>query len=197
MKPILLYSLLVCPLLADAPKKPLPGRYNALHSSSPFTTPAPVVVNNAPVVNPLADWALGGVTKFPDGYFVILLNKKKPDERVVIQPGRYSEFKVLEVIEGGLKVDEDGKMDYSGTTVKLMHGSTQGVVGYDEKLLAIKNPPPAQQQGQPQIQGQRQGLPPGFTGNRDGGDRQPRIRTLVTPQTQPQNQQQQQPQRQR
>lgn len=192
MKLALFLCLLPLPLLADAPKKPLPGRYNALHASSPFTTPAPIVTDNKPTVNPLADWALGGVTKFPDGFFVILLNKKKPDELVVIQPGRHSEFKVLEVIEGGMKIDEDGKMDYSGTSVKLMHGTTQGVVTYDDKLMTIKNPQPAQQQQQQQpgqVQPGQQ-FPPGF-GNRDNrGDRQPRIRTITPPQpNQPQVQQ--------
>ena len=184
MKTALFLTLLTLPLLAEAPKKPIQGRYNALHSSSPFTTPAPVITSDKPIENPLADWALGGVTKFPDGFFVILLNKKKPDERVVIQPGRHSEFKVLEVIEGGMKMDEDGKMDYSGTSVKLMHGTTQGVVSYDDKLLTIKNPQPAQQ-GQQQAQPgmQQPAMIPGFNGNRDrGNDRQPRIRTITPPQ---------------
>lgn len=183
MKTLLFLCLLPLPLLADAPKKPLPSRYSSLHASSPFTTPAPPVIDNTPVVNPLEDWALGGVTKFPDGYFVILLNKKKPDEKKVIQPGMYSEFEVLEVTDGG--------MDYTETTVKLRYGSSQGTVSFDKKMLVVKSPSqnPAQegqQAGQPAIPG----VLPG--GSPTGGRLPPRVRTIVqpgqvqTPQGQPQ-----------
>jgi hypothetical protein len=183
MKTLLFLFLLPLPLLADAPKKPLPSRYNSLHASSPFTTPAPPVIDNTPVVNPLEDWALGGVTKFPDGYFVILLNKKKPEEKKVIQPGMHSEFEVLEVSDGG--------MDYSETTVKLRYGSSQGTVSFDKKMLTVKSPSqnPAQegqQPGQPVIPGGSPG------GSPTGGRLPPRVRTIVqpgqgqTPQGQPQ-----------
>ena len=167
MKTLLLFCFLPLPLLASPPKKPLPSRYSALETSSPFTTPAPPVINTAPIVNPLEDWALGGVTKFPDGYFVILQNKKKPDEKVVIQPGMQSEFEVLEVIDGG--------MDYTETTVKLRYGSSVGVVEFDKKLLAVKAPSQKQPQGQP-------AMIPGLAGRegmRDGNS--PRLRTIVPP----------------
>jgi hypothetical protein len=177
MKPIVLLCLLPLPLWAGAPKKPLPSRYTTLHTSSPFTTPAPPVVSNVPVVNPLEDWTLGGVTKFPDGYFVILMNKKKPEEKTIIQPGQHSEFEVLEV--------EDGGMDYTATTVKLKYGSSIGTVSFDKKLLTVKTP----DQGQPgqQQQNRPTGFPPTVGGERGGdrgGDRggnQPRLRTIVPP----------------
>jgi hypothetical protein len=173
MKTFIVLCLLPLPLLADAPKKPLQSRYTSLHASSPFTTPAPPIINNTPVVNPLEDWALGGVTKFPDGYFVILLNKKKPDEKKVIQPGMHSEFEVIEVTDGG--------MDYTETTVKLRYGSSQGTVSFDKKLLVVKSPSqnPAQegqQAGQPALPN---GLPGGSPTT--GGRLPPRIRTLVQP----------------
>ena len=177
MKTLILLCLLPVPLLADAPKKPLPSRYTVLHTSSPFTTPTPpVIAPNAPVVNPLEDWVLGGVTKFPDGYFVILINKKKPEEKTIIQPGMHSEFEVLEVKEGG--------MDYTATTVKLRYGSSQGTVTFDQKLLTISAPSQnSGQQGQPE-QGSRPttpGFPPGLQPN-GGGDRpSPRQRTIVPP----------------
>lgn len=169
MKTLLLLSLLPLPLLASPPKKPLPSRYTSLETSSPFTTPAPPVVSNAPIVNPLEDWALGGVTKFPDGYFVILQNKKKPEEKVVIQPGMQSEFEVLEVIDGG--------MDYTETTVKLRYGSSVGVVEFDKKLLAVKAP----SQNQPQGRHEPATIPglAGREGMREGNS--PRLRTIVPP----------------
>jgi len=82
MKALFFLFCLTIPLMANAPKKPLPSRYAALYTSSPFTTPAPPdLADTTPQINPMDEWALGGVTKFPDGFFVILLNKKKPDEK--------------------------------------------------------------------------------------------------------------------
>lgn len=171
MKTFLLLCLLPLPIMADAPKKPIPSRYTSLHTASPFTTPAPPVINNIPVVNPLEDWTLGGVTKFPDGYFVILMNKKKPEEKTIIQPGMHSEFEVLEV--------QDGGMDYTATTVKLRYGSSQGTVSFDKKMLTVKTP----DQGQSQ-ENRQPGTPPGFP-SRDRGDSnngtQPRLRTIAPP----------------
>jgi hypothetical protein len=171
MKSIVLLALFALPVMAAAPKKPLPGKYAGLWLNSPFTT-KPVIVNNtAPPEDPFKDWALGGVTKFPDGYFVILLNKKKPDERLVIQPGQFSEYKVLEVIDGG--------MDYRSTTVKIMKGSMQGIVGYEEKMLTLKAPPAAAAQPNPNIPGMPPGMNPAAA--HGGGDRQPRLRAIVPP----------------
>lgn len=173
MKTLALLFLCALPLSAGAPKKPLPSRYTPLHTSSPFTTPAPPPINNLPVVNPLEDWTLGGVTKFPDGYFVILMNKKKPDEKTIIQPGVHSEFEVIEVVEGG--------MDYTSTTVKLKYGSSTGTVSFDKKTLTVKTPD--QGQGGASQQNRPPGFPPGIGGDR-GGDRggpQPRIRALTPP----------------
>ncbi len=169
MKSIVLLALLALPVMAAAPKKPLPGKYAGLWLNSPFTTKPVIVQNTAPPEDPFKDWALGGVTKFPDGYFVILLNKKKPDERLLIQPGQYSEYKVIEVNDGG--------MDYRSTTVKIMKGTTQGIVGYEEKMLVLKAAPAAAQQN-PAIPGMPPGVDPR---NFHGGDRQPRLRTIVPP----------------
>lgn len=179
MKALFFLFCLTIPLLANAPKKPLQSRYMTLHTSSPFTTPAPPApINQGDIINPLDDWALGGVTKFPDGYFVILLNKKKPDEKKIIQPGVHSEFKVLSVKDGG--------MDYTETTVTLQHGDKQGTVEFDSKMLTIKNPAPAAG-GQP---GTQPGVQPGTPGlqvsNNRGNDRQPRLRQPVPPTGQPQ-----------
>lgn len=174
MKTFLLLCLLPLPLWAGAPKKPIPSRYTTLHTASPFTTPAPPKITEIPVVNPLEDWTLGGVTKFPDGYFVILMNKKKPEEKTVIQPGMQSEFEVLEVKDGG--------MDYTETTVRLRYGSSTGTVSFDKKSLTVKSPT----QGQPQ-QGTQGNRPPGFPpgvggpGGAPGSGPQPRIRTIVPP----------------
>lgn len=165
MKTLFLLCLLPLPLLAEAPKKPLPIRYTSLYTSSPFTTPAPVINTNIVVANPLEDWVLGGVTKFPDGYFVILINKKKAEEKVIIQPGMHSDFQVLEVIEN--------PGDYTETVVKLRYGTTLGSVTFDKKLLAVKTPAQAQAQEGKKSAAQ-QGLPQGLQQGGNGPSMRPR-----------------------
>jgi hypothetical protein len=173
MKTFILICLMPFSSLAEAPRKPLPSRYTSLHTSSPFTTPAPPVITDIPIINPLEDWALVGVTKFPDGYFVILANKKKPDEKTVIQPGMPSDFEVLEVIE-------DSK-DYTQTIVRLKYGTSTGSVTFDKKNLTVKTP----QQERPSSNTVLGVLP--ALGNNERGDRggrgdrsaiQSRLRTL-------------------
>jgi hypothetical protein len=180
MKVLFLLALIPCIASAAAPRKPLPGRYAALYQSSPFTTPAPPTINPMAMVNPLDEWALGGVSKFPDGYFVILINKKRPDEKVVIQPGQSSDYEVIEVSDGG--------RDYTGTQVKLRYQkNTIGTVTFDQKLLTVKSPEqgkiaprqpnmPPGMQVLPAMQG---GLDRGNRGNRNGP--QPRLRTIAPP----------------
>ncbi len=160
MKSIVLLAFLALPVMAAAPKKPADSRYSELWQHSPFGINAEV--KPTPPDDPFKDWALGGVTKFPDGYFVILLHKKNTDERLVIQPGQSSEFKILEVKDAGA--------DYRSTTVKMMRGSAQGIVGFEEKMLTLKSFPATT----PQIP-RILGMPPGNVGN----DRQPRLRTQL------------------
>lgn len=178
MKRFLLIALIPSLVFGAPPRKPLPTRYATLHTSSPFTTPAPPVNSAAVEVNPLNDWVLGGVSKFPDGYFVILLNKKRPDEKTIIQPGLHSDFEVVEVIDGG--------QDYTATQVKLRYKNLQGTVTFDQKMLQVKSPT----QGQNNTvvpQGNQPGLPPGLQGGLDRGNRgnqnnpQPRLRTIAPP----------------
>lgn len=178
MKTLLILTFIPTILFAAAPKKPLPSRYAALYNSSPFTTPAPPPINQMAMINPLDDWALGGVSKFPDGYFVILLNKKRPDEKVIIQPGSASEYEVIEVVDGG--------RDYTGTQVKLRYQKNIiGTVTFDQKLLSVKSPEqgrvaPANQPSMPPgVQPMQGGLDRSNRGNRIGP--QPRLRTIAPP----------------
>ena len=176
MKTLILLCLIPLPLIAEAPRKPLPSRYMSLYTSSPFTTPAPPVITDIPVINPLEDWTLVGVTKFPDGYFVILANKKRPDEKTVIQPGSPSNFEVLEVVED--------PTDYTETVVRLKYGNSTGSVTFDKKNLTVKTP----DQGRPATNAPLGVLPAlgnpergGRGGRGDGIDRsflQSRQRTL-------------------
>ena len=147
MKSIVLIALLALPVMAAAPKKPANSKYSELWLDSPFKINSETIIMDTPTEDPFKDWALGGVTKFPDGYFVILLHKKNLDERLVIQPGQVSDWKVLEV--------NDCAMNYRSTTVKMMHGSAQGLIGYDEKMLTLKAQPSASLQNSNML-----GVPP-------------------------------------
>jgi hypothetical protein len=183
----LISALLAIPLLAAPPVKPAKSRYTPLWSNSPFT--AKPIINapsGPPPVNPMDDYALGGVTQFPDGYFVILINKKDPTEKITVQPGVHSEFKVLSVNMGVDSISEDGKMINEGASVKLANGSMQGEVKYDDKIMAMKGASANPAQPNVNVQGNRAiltpgGIPPGIPTPNNGGIRPGRMRTIPPP----------------
>ena len=158
---------------ADLPKKVPPTKYSTLVSNSPFTSKPPPP-EPGPTVNPLEDYALGGVSPIVGGWHVTLLNKKKPDERITIDSDRPKEgIKILGVTR------KPG--DPLGTVVRLTMGSSTGTVGFDEKLLTLaappapkvapKLPPGIHPQAQPQVQ----------PGQPNPGIRQPRPRVVPPP----------------
>lgn len=176
--------------VADVPQKPLESKYQPLWTNSPFTA-KPEIGPGPAEVNPLDDYALGGVSPIAGGYRVTLLNRKNPQERITVDSDRSSEFKILSVNR------KPG--DPLGTVVRLAHGTKQGSVTFDEKLLTLQAPPAAPQ---PQQQQNNQGAVPGIpgTGNNNpqaqGGQRQPRPRVVPPPNAQGnQNANQQQQQR--
>jgi hypothetical protein len=183
----ILSALLAFPVLAAPPVKPEKTRYAPLWVNSPFTEkPVVAAPSGPPPVNPLDDYALGGVTQFPDGYFVVLINKKNPAKKITVQPGVHSEFKVLSVDMGKESLSEDGTMINEGASVKLANGSMQGEVKYDTKIMAMKGASanPAQSmnpQGNRNISPQG-GFPPGFIApNGNNPNRPTRMRTIPPP----------------
>lgn len=167
---ILLLSLaLIGWATADLPKKAPISRYTGLWTNSPFTSKPPPP-DAGPTVNPLEDYALVGVSPIgasPTGdsnYRVTLLNKKKPEERVVVDSDNpKSTFKILKINR------KPG--DPLGTVVHMSSGAVEGDVSFDEKLLVLAIAPaakvnPKAQPGvppvpvpQPQIPGQPQRQP--------------------------------------
>jgi len=124
---------------AGAPAQPTLTRYSQLWINSVFTTkPDPIIEEQA---NPLEDYALGGISKLEDGYYAILFNKKKPDDRVVIYPGRKNEFEVIDV--------KWPTGSWRDAVVTVRNGSNTGTVSFDETLLAVKTAPTAAPQGRP------------------------------------------------
>ncbi|MFC7336313.1 hypothetical protein ACFQY0_03920 [Haloferula chungangensis] len=115
-------------LSAGAPTQPTLTRYSKLWINSVFTTkPDPVTIE---AQNPLEDYALGGISKLEDGYYAILLNKKKPEDKVVIYPGQKNEFEVLDV--------KWPSGSWRDAVVTVRSGSTTGTVEFDDKLLTVK-----------------------------------------------------------
>lgn len=139
--------------------------------NSPFTSKPPPAIGT-PEVNPLDDYALAGVSPINGGYRVTLLNKKTPEERIIVDSDNpNAKFKILGVNR------KEG--DPLGTTVRLTSGSLTGTVSYDQKLLtlvAAAPKVPKQPPGVPPVPGAPQVQPvPGET------MRQPRPRVVPPP----------------
>lgn len=157
--------------MAEVPKKRPKSAYAGLWTNSPFTTKPPPAAAAA-IANPLDDYALSGVAPIPGGYRVTLLNKKNPEQRIVIPDD--PNFRIVAVnYQTGSPL---------GTTVRLVTGGKEGVVSFDEKLLTLKAPPAAPQHQPAGAPPGAPGVPPAITPqNPDGSPaRQPRPRT-VTP----------------
>jgi len=164
---------------AELPKKAPISRYAGLWANSPFTSKPPPPEAGS-TVNPLEDYALVGVSPIgasPTGdsnYRVTLLNKKKPEERVVVDSDNpKSTFKILKITRKA--------GDPLGTVVHMSSGTVEGDVSFDEKLLALAvvaakatpkallGAPPVPvpqpgQPGQPQRQLRPRVVPPPTTG---------------------------------
>jgi len=169
MKTLLLFlGLSLTPALAEPPSQPSRARYQKLANDSPFTT-KPEVTAGPPPESPIDDWALGGITKFKDGYYALLIDKKDPTKREIVGKGDLASWKVEKVT-----YSKDG---WRGTTVRVNSGRFSGDVEFDDKLVAVKAQAP------PQPQQQQQGRPnvPGQPNAGDRGGRTPRPRVVVPP----------------
>jgi hypothetical protein len=164
--------------MAGLPKKAPITLYAGLWTNSPFTSkpPPPPPVET---VNPLEDYSLAGVSPIGGGYRITLLNKKKPEERLMIDTDKpKGEFKILEVMYT--------PGDPLATVVSLSTGSKTGTVAFDEKYLTLAAAPtaranPKSPTGIP-IPGGQPALQPG-----QQPQRQPRPRVVppTSPPTQP------------
>ena len=172
----LFLMLLPAATLADVPGRPNVSQYSRLWTDSPFTSKPVVEREVREVETPLDDFALGGISELKNGFYVVLINKKKPDEREIIRPGTDSDFKVLDVQWG------DG--NWKDTVAKIQSGAHTKEIGFDDQVLATKKTPPQQkpQQAQP-------GRPviPGLNPGQQPGARKPRPRVVRPPTPRPNN----------
>lgn len=161
---------------ADPPRQMPVTRYTPLWSDSPFTTkPPPPTAPEA--ANPFEGYSLGGVSKLADGYFVVLLNAKDPNENVLIRPGYKSDWEIVEV--------DWSKTNWRETKVKLKKGSTVGTVGFDTANLTVTPPAAAAPPAQNNQQGGRGNRNRQGAGNQqqgqDNNPQRPRPRRRVIP----------------
>lgn len=161
------------PLSADAPRPPRLTDYSRLWTDSPFTAKPPPP-DTAPIENPLEDYALGGISKLNEGYYAILINREKPNEKIVLSPDSESEFEIVEVQWS------DGS--WKDTTATVRHGNHTGMVSFEAELLQVKSQAPEQTQEAPQ-----QVRPPTPNANRNRGgnnsDQRKRRPRVVVPKT--------------
>lgn len=99
--------------------------YQDLWQNSPFTSRP--VERPVPASNRFDDYALGGVSKIADGYFVVLIEKRSPHSRIVISPGVATEIRVVSV--------NWSSQDWKHTSVVITDGESTSPVGFDETLL--------------------------------------------------------------
>jgi hypothetical protein len=163
---LLLVPALAGGAVADLPRKAPLTKYSGLWMNSPFTSKPPPP-EQGPAANPLEDYALGGVSPISGGYRVTLLNRKKPEERIVVDSDKPREgFKILDVTRKA--------GDPLATVVRLSSGSVTGTVTFDESLLTLAPPPAANPQ-----------LPPGVQPNQPAAQPQPQPQPGQPPQRQP------------
>lgn len=122
---------------AEPPKTPEYKDYAHLANRSPFIIKKPEI---AVEITPVKDqnWYLRGVTKFDTGWLVVLVDRKKPKESVLIRQGQkhVSGLEVIEVMQN--------KEDYTKTLVKLRAGTRQFTVGYNPVELRNATKTPAE-----------------------------------------------------
>lgn len=149
--------------------------YSSLWNNSPFTSKPPPPPPGEEI-NPLDDYALIGVSPIGDsGYRVTLINKKQPDQRIMVDSGdTRSGFEILGITR------KPGNV--LGTEVRLRSGDKTGTVSYDEQLLTLAAPQAAQAAPPQNPQIPQAGLPPGVDQNGQPiPQRQPRPRVVPPP----------------
>lgn len=188
----LLFVAAAMPAYGAAPNRATitPTKYQKLWTQSPFTVkPPPPNVEAGP--GPLEDYTLASVSPSQEGWFVVLLNKKKREDRVRIVPGTENEegFKVVEV--------KQDPASYKETKVKLAYRGDTGWLGYEDKYLALKRaaggpakavPPRPGTPARPAVPtpaAARTPTPPPSPTNQasPATTRQPRVRRVPTPPT--------------
>lgn len=112
---VLLLAACAWPLHAQAPRKTPSDVYHYLSWRSPFTAnrhaEPPSIRNHA------ENLSITGITKFPDGYFVILADRDDPEKTIIIQPGVASPVEILDIFDES--ADIQLQIKYLGQTARI------------------------------------------------------------------------------
>lgn len=117
------------PAVAAVPVKKPEMAYALLWKKSPFCNP-PAEARPKPVVNPLADWTLGGVSEIGAGYQVMLFHRHQAGESRLLrsdEPAGNGDFKVesVGIVPG----------DWKRTAVTLRSGDSVATLYFDTDSL--------------------------------------------------------------
>jgi len=114
---------------AEIPKTPEFKNYSHLLQRSPFEIKINQMVEQLDKPQVRMDYFLRGVTKLESGWMIVIVDRKKPKENIIIKQGanKNSEMKLLDVIQN--------KEDYKLTLAKLKIGSQEMTIGYNKAEL--------------------------------------------------------------
>lgn len=191
---------------SQVPQKAPLSRYIGLWQDSPFTSKPPPP-EAGPLIDPLKDYVLLGVSPIRGGYRVTMMDKKAMEKRITVDSDNLSsEYKILGVSR------KPG--DPLGTSVQMSIGTATGTVRYDENTLVlaaaapqpqaappgqpplnIAQPPPMIDGQQPVRQPRPRVVPPPAPAANGQPDQQQQLQQQLVPQGQPNQPQNQRPQR--
>jgi hypothetical protein len=118
------------PAQAQAPRKTSREVYHYLSWRSPFTAnrhaEPPITRNHA------ENLTITGMTKFPDGYFIVLEDRTDPKKTLFIQPGVPSPVEILDISDESENIQlhikylgETARIGFATTTKKTSAKSTK------------------------------------------------------------------------
>ncbi|MFC5050017.1 hypothetical protein ACFPK9_05275 [Rubritalea spongiae] len=166
---------------AAPPKSPSINEYQALLLRSPFIIKKPEVKTPEVVVN--SALALRGVAALDDGWYVVVVDRKNPNQNIILREGEAANDQGLRLV----RVNQN-KSDYNKTTVQVMSGGRTQTVGYNpadiQKSIAAAKAPVTRPAVKPATT-TRPPLPTTQTNSTpsstpDSSTRRPRVRRTVT-----------------
>ncbi len=134
------FSILVSTsVMAEIPQTPHYNQFSHLLKNSPFEIKLNEMVKVVDKPQVRMDYFLRGVTKLQSGWMIVLVDRKKPKENIILKQGLHHSSKILlvDVIQNN--------DDYKLTTARLKLGTQQMTVGYNTSELKMpkSSPPPA------------------------------------------------------
>jgi hypothetical protein len=181
---ITLFSLvLITALTAAAPKLPSMNDYKVLLNRSPFIIKKSV--QKAPEVKVNTSLTLRGVAELEDGWYVVVVDRKKPDQNIILREGQPANAEGVKLVRVNQKAS-----DYKKTTVIVSSGGRQLTITYNDadiqKSIATAKKPTTKAVVNRTSTNTRPPIPTTAKSNTtpptsNSSSRRPRVRRTVTP----------------